>query len=226
MVNALVVQSKMKKIFILLSIFLILLILISSCPIITQWDRSLIVFVQQKLSFLPLWIPMLPDCILYSAMIVLPLVGFGIFFVKKKLWIDLICIYSIPLITFLLNCIIKPIVKRPRPPIQLQITTIHPDSFSFVSSHSLVTFCLWGMVVWYLYKYCKNKRCKIFGVIVAAFWILFVGLSRIWIGVHNPTDVLGAYILGLLLISVYITATKVVEKLLIEILLKAVKIFT
>ena len=103
---------------------------------------------------------------------------------------------------------------------------INPDSFSFVSSHSLVTFCLWGMGVWYLYKYCKNKRCKIFGVIVAAFWILFVGLSRIWIGVHNPTDVLGAYILGLLLVSVYITATKVVEKLLIEILLKAVKIFT
>lgn len=226
MANVHVVLSKMKKIFVLLFLFLILLILINSCPVITQWDRSLIVFVQQKLSHLLLVIPMLPDCIMYSIMIGIPLIGFGIFFIKKNLYADLICIFSVPLVTFLLNCVIKPIVKRPRPPMELQITSIHPDSFSFVSSHSLVTICLWGMVVWYLHKYCADKRLKLLGSIIAISWILFVGLSRIWIGVHNPTDVLGAYILGLLLISLYIPATKAVEKLLIEIMLKVVKKFT
>ncbi len=216
----------MKKIFALLILFILLTIFISSCPIITQWDRSFIILIQQKLSFLPLWIPMLPDCILYTAMIILPLVGFAIFFVKKRLWTDLICFLSVPLITFLLNCIIKPLVKRNRPPVDLQITSIHPDSFSYVSSHSLVTICLWGIFIWYLNKYCKNKIFRILGYFIAIIWIIFVGLSRIWIGVHNPTDVIGAYLLGILLIYVYIPLTKIIEKLLVEFILKITKSLT
>ncbi len=210
----------MKKIFSLLILFIILTALIISCPIITQWDRSIIIFIQQKLSFLPLWIPMLPDCILYTAMIVLPLVGFGVFFVKKRLWVDLILFCSVPLVTFLLNCIIKPIIKRERPPIELQITSIHPDSFSYVSSHSLVTICLWGMVIWYINKFCKNNKLKIILISTGILWIIFVGLSRIWLGVHNPTDVLGAYILGGFLLCCYfifLKKYKTIFKLLFQI---------
>lgn len=169
-------------------------------------------YIQEKLSFLPLWIPMLPDCILYTIMIVLPLVVFGIYFVKNKLWIDLVCLYSIPLVTFLVNCIIKPTLKRDRPPIELQITTIHPDSFSYVSSHSLVTICLWGMVILYINKFCKNKNLKILLILFAILWIIFVGVSRVWIGVHNPTDVLGAYVLGGTFISLYILILNLSKK--------------
>ena len=193
----------MKKIFSLLILFIILTVLIITCPIITEWDRCIIILIQQKLSFLPLWLPMLPDCILYTAMIILPLVGFGVFFVKKRFWKDLILFYSVPLVTFLLNCVIKLIIHRSRPPLELQISEIHPESFSYVSSHSLVTMCLWGMVIFYLNKYCKNRILKNVGVIIAILWILFVGLSRIWLGVHNPTDVLGAYILGVFLLCIF-----------------------
>ena len=193
----------MKKIFSLLILFIKLTVLIITCPIITEWDRCIIILIQQKLSFLPLWLPMLPDCILYTAMIILPLVGFGVFFVKKRFWKDLILFYSVPLVTFLLNCVIKPIIHRSRPPLELQISEIHPESFSYVSSHSLVTICLWGMVIFYLNKYCKNQILKNVGVIIAILWILFVGLSRIWLGVHNPTDVLGAYILGVFLLCIF-----------------------
>ena len=198
----------LRKIIILAAIFILLTFLIIFCPVVTQWDRSLIMFVQNHLSFLPLWVPMLPDCILYSTMIVIPLAGFGIFFIKKRLRKDLILFCTVPLVTFLLNCVLKPLVHRSRPSIEYQITSIHPDSFSYVSSHSLVTMCLWGMVIFYLNKYCKNRVLKIVGVSVAILWILFVGLSRIWLGVHNPTDVLGAYVLGLVLVSLYIIISK------------------
>ena len=198
----------LRKIIILAAIFILLTFLIIFCPVVTQWDRSLIIFVQNHLSFLPLWVPMLPDCILYSAMIIVPIAGFGIFFIKKRLRKDLILFCSVPLVTFLLNCILKPLVHRSRPPMEYQITSIHPDSFSYVSSHSLVTMCLWGMVIFYLNKYCKNRVLKIAGISVAILWILFVGLSRIWLGVHNPTDVLGAYVLGLVLVSLYIIISK------------------
>ena len=150
----------LRKIIILAAIFLLLTSLIIFCPVVTQWDRSLIIFVQNHLSFLPLWIPMLPDCILYSIMILIPIAGFGIFFIKNRLWKDLILLSSVPLVTFLLNCILKPLVHRARPPLEYQITSIHPDSFSYVSSHSLVTICLWGMVIFYLNKYCTNRVLK------------------------------------------------------------------
>lgn len=211
-VIAAVAVSSMKKVIILSFLFILLVILINFCPVVSQWDKSFIMFIQEKLAFLPLWLPMLPDCILYTAMIIIPLLGFSVFFIKKKLYWNLLLIYSVPLVTFLINCIIKPIIKRPRPSLDLQITTIHPDSFSFVSSHSLVTICLWGMVIFYLSKYCENKILKNIGIIISIIWILFVGLSRIWIGVHNPTDVLGAYILGLLLIYFYIKIENEINK--------------
>lgn len=194
----------LRKIIILAAIFLLLTSLIIFCPVVTQWDRSLIMFVQNHLSFLPLWIPMLPDCILYSIMILIPIAGFGIFFIKNRLWKDLILFSSVPLVTFLLNCILKPLIHRSRPPMEYQITSIHPDSFSYVSSHSLVTICLWGMVIFYLNKYCTNRVLKIVVISVSTLWILFVGLSRVWLGVHNPTDVVGAYVFGLTLINIYL----------------------
>lgn len=212
-VIAAVAVSSMKKVIILSFLFILLVILINFCPVVSQWDKSFIIYIQEKLAFLPLWIPMLPDCILYTAMIIVPLLGFSVFFIKKKLYWNLLLIYSVPLVTFLINCIIKPIIKRPRPSLDLQITTIHPDSFSFVSSHSLVTICLWGMVIFYLSKYCENKILKNIGIIISIIWILFVGLSRIWIGVHNPTDVLAAYILGLLLICLYIKIANEINKI-------------
>jgi undecaprenyl-diphosphatase len=103
----------------------------------------------------------------------------------------------------LLNCIIKLLVHRVRPPYQLQIGGIHPDSFSYVSSHSLIVFCLWGVVIYFINKYVENKKIKTILFSLSIFWILFVGFSRIWLGVHNPSDVIGAYILGLCLLSVY-----------------------
>ena len=213
-----VVLNNMKKIYliVLFLFFLILTVMIISCPVITQWDRSFIIFIQEHLAFLPLTIPMLPDCALYIVMIALPLVCFGIFFLKRRLWMNLICLWSLPLVTFMLNCIIKPLVRRHRPPLELQISSIHPDSFSYVSSHSLVTFCLWGMVIWYLHKYCENRILKYTGYTVAVLWILFVGLSRIWLGVHNLTDVLGAYIMGLILVMVYIKSIPQIEKYVVK----------
>ena len=192
----------MKKSLLLLAIFIIFSIIVKSCPIINLWDKAFILHLQGVLKNLPLWIPLLPDCKLYSIMIALPLIVGSILFFKKKEYKSIVFLCSIPLVTFLLNCIIKPLVHRPRPPFEMQLA-IHPHSFSYVSSHSLVTMCLWGMVIYFISKYCKNKALKVLGIMISILWILFVGVSRVWLGVHNPTDVIGAYLLGVFLLSIY-----------------------
>lgn len=198
----------MKKTLLLFAIFVIFSITSITCPIIDLWDRVFILHLQEMLKNLPLWVAELPDCKLYSIMIALPLIIGSILFFKRKEYKSIFYFSSIPLVTFLLNCIIKPLVHRARPPYEMQIA-IHPESFSYVSSHSLVTICLWGMVIYFINKYCKNRALKIAGILFSILWILFVGISRIWLGVHHLTDVLGAYLLGLFLLSVY---TKLFEK--------------
>ena len=192
----------MKKSLLLFAIFIIFSIIVKSCPIINLWDKTFILHLQGVLKNLPLWIPLLPDCKLYLIMIALPLIVESIWFFKKKEYKSIIFLCSIPLLTFLLNCIIKPLVHRARPPFEMQLA-IQPHSFSYVSSHSLVTLCLWGMVIYFISKYCKNKALKVLGIMISILWILFVGISRIWLGVHNPTDVIGAYLLGVFLLSIY-----------------------
>lgn len=192
----------MKKTSLLLAIFIIFSIIVETCPIINLWDKAFILHLQSVLNNLPLWIPLLPDCKLYSIMIALPLIVGSILFFKKREYKSIVFLCSIPLVTFLLNCIIKPLVHRPRPPFEMQLV-IHPHSFSYVSSHSLVTICLWGMMIYFIHKNCKNKLLQYIGIILSVIWILFVGISRIWLGVHNLTDVIGAYLLGLFLLSIY-----------------------
>ncbi len=198
----------MKRIFALFAIFIIYTIIVISCPVIDLWDKGIILHLQKLLKDFPLWLPLLPDCKLYSAMIALPLIIGSILFFKKKQYKNIAFLCSIPLVTFLLNCVIKPLIHRARPPYELQLA-VHPHSFSYVSSHSLVTICLWGVVIYFLFKYCSNKVLKYSGITISVTWILFVGFSRVWLGVHNPTDVIGAYILGLCLLSVYI---KIIDK--------------
>lgn len=193
----------MKRIIFGITAFILFTLLVKLCPAITLWDKELIMFIQNALKDFPLWLPELPDCKLYSVMIAIPLIFGSFYFIKKKEYMSMLFLCSIPLVAFVLNCIIKPLIHRARPLYELQLS-VHPHSFSYVSSHSLVTFCLWGMVVYFLYKYCSNSTLKFFGTVVSVLWILFVGFSRIWLGVHNPSDVLGAYVLGWILLIVYV----------------------
>ena len=194
----------MKKIIFLITLFVVFTLIVKLCPVVTQWDRAFIVFVQDKLEFLPYTIPMLPDLSLYSVMIAMPLIIGGFWGIKCKKYIEVVFLWSIPLITFLLNCIVKPVIHRPRPPFELQ-AVVHPDSYSYVSSHSLITLCLWAFVT---YLVCKNSNSSVLKRSVLIFsivWILFVGFSRVWIGVHNPSDVIGAYLLGSVLVVCYVS---------------------
>lgn len=196
-----------KHLFYLTFVFLSFTLLIYFCPIITQWDKSVIIAVQNSLHFIPQWIPILFDSQLYSIFIAIPLIFSIIYFYKKYLYLDVFIIASVPIFTYLFNLIFKQIIQRPRPAYELQM--VQHDNFSYVSSHTLITFCLWGIIIYYIYTYCKNKILKITGIVFSILWIILLGFSRIWLGVHNPTDVVGAYLLGSVLLILYIKLIKI-----------------
>ncbi len=198
-----------KYIIALIILFIIYAIVVNTCPAVTQWDRSIIMALQEQLKDIPLWIPALMDTELYASLLVIPLIIGLVYFFRKYLLIDLVLFGSAPLVAYIFNHIIKGIIQRPRPPLELQIA-VQPGNYSFVSSHTFITCSLWGLVIYYLIKYCKNRLIKYTGITIGAIWMGFVGLSRVWLGVHNPTDVIGGYFLAIILLMIYISLIRLI----------------
>lgn len=90
---------------------------------------------------------------------------------------------------------IKEILDQPRPfdPRVAILTT--EESFGFPSVHSLIGVVIWGFLSFYL-----RRRWMLWAAGVLAFAI---GLSRIYLGIHFPHDVVGGWLLGLLLLISY-----------------------
>ena len=198
-----------KYIITLIILFIIYAVVVNTCPVITQWDRSVIAAVQNYLKDLPLWIPSLMDTEIYASLIIIPILIGSVYFLRKYLLIDMVLFASAPLVAYIFNHIFKHIIQRPRPPLELQIA-VQPGNYSFVSSHTFITCSLWGLVIYYLIKYCKNKLLKYLGITLGILWMAFVGFSRVWLGVHNPTDVLGGYFLAVILLLTYISLIKLI----------------
>ena len=106
----------------------------------------------------------------------------------------------------ILNNIIKLIVRRKRPSNTFILT--NETSYSFPSGHSMMSIIFYGLIIYYVCKFVKNKKIKILLTSVLSAIILLVGLSRIYLGVHYATDVLGGYLFGIIYLILFIKIGK------------------
>jgi undecaprenyl-diphosphatase len=69
-----------------------------------------------------------------------------------------------------------------------------PYTYSFPSGHALFSFCFYGVLAGLLTDRIEPLRVRICIWATAAVLITAIGLSRIYLGVHYPTDVVGGYL--------------------------------
>ena len=106
------------------------------------------------------------------------------------------------IVTTLLNQLLKNVFQRGRP-----IDSIIEESgYSFPSGHSMVSMAFYGFLIYLVYK--SNIKYK--GLIIGLLSVLIVliGTSRIYLGVHYPTDVIGGFTLSLSYLLLFIDITK------------------
>ena len=90
---------------------------------------------------------------------------------------------------------VKGFFQRPRP--ELDVRLIPQGGYSFPSGHSMNCIVCFGILIYLIGRYCPNKKIARILQVLLGFLILGIGTSRVYVGVHFPTDVLGGWSLGL-----------------------------
>lgn len=126
---------------------------------------------------------------------------------KNKWYPMLLTLNAVGIIV--LNQIAKIIFSRPRP---LGINLINVVGYSFPSGHSMVSFTLYGYMIYLIYKNVKNIYIKLLIIISIVFVIFLIGISRIYLGVHFASDVVGGYLLSIIYLIFFTHFVKVNPK--------------
>lgn len=117
-------------------------------------------------------------------------------FFKRTRKVGIVALCSISLCFIITNLGLKNIVARPRPYTQIAELMIltHPEkSFSFPSGHTANSFA-----VALIYFRMLPRKYGVSAVILAS----FIAFSRLFIGVHYPSDVIGGFLVAMLASSV------------------------
>jgi undecaprenyl-diphosphatase len=91
----------------------------------------------------------------------------------------------------ILDVSLKLIFRRLRP---VAFVGLAPGTYSFPSGHSLSSFCFYGVLAGLICIRIQSAAWRVVIWSTSAFLVLAIGISRIYLGVHYPTDVLAGYI--------------------------------
>ena len=134
--------------------------------------------------------------------------------------------FGIPMSVTCLSCVgiyqaLKYSFQRPRPDVSVHL--LIQNGYSFPSGHALTSLVAWTMLILlfaYYYKhqgaslpiykkhpqpaqtYIRDNKKRVLVNTLLIIYIVLMGLSRIYVGVHWPSDVFGSWILGLAVIEI------------------------
>ena len=94
----------------------------------------------------------------------------------------------------LVSHLLKAVFDRPRPDlIPHEVTVFTP---SFPSGHAMMSAVVYLTLAALVARLMRRRRLKLYAMSVAAVFTLLIGLSRVYLGVHWPTDVLAGWMAG------------------------------
>ena len=131
-----------------------------------------------------------------------------LFLLIKNKKIGLSIISNIVIIT-ILNQLLKRILQRPRP---TEFRIVEETGYSFPSGHSMVSMAFYGYLIYLIYRYIKNKYVKWTLITILSILICLIGISRIYLGVHYASDIIGGYLTSIIYMLIYIFAVDKIKK--------------
>lgn len=101
---------------------------------------------------------------------------------------------------------LKVLIARPRPEDSIALFT--ETSFAFPSGHTTGAAALYGFLIYFVWRTVKNKNLRYSLSAFFALIIFGVALSRVYLGVHYPSDVIFGLVIGILSVAIGARLTK------------------
>ena len=103
------------------------------------------------------------------------------------------------------NKVIKHIILRERPDV---LKLIKQGGYSYPSGHSMIAVAVYGYLLYLAFTKIKNRILKWVCSIILFILILSIGISRVYVGVHYASDVLGGFTLALMEVILIVNISK------------------
>ena len=101
---------------------------------------------------------------------------------------------NLVIVSLFSNFVLKPIFHRDRPIDMI----VSENGYSFPSSHAFIATAFYGLLIYFVYKSNLSCRIKILFISCLSLVIFGIGVSRVYLGVHYPTDVIGGFVGGVI----------------------------
>ncbi len=129
-------------------------------------------------------------------------------FIKNKK-IPIAMLINLIVVT-ILNLLLKNVISRPRPE---GYRIIVETGYSFPSGHSMISMAFYGLILYIIFKNMKDKNLRNVLSYMLGILIILIGFSRIYLGVHYASDVLGGFIISIAYLILFTTITKPIFEL-------------
>ena len=134
--------------------------------------------------------------------IILTLIVFIILYLCNNKLEAICCAFNIG-VTGFINLILKNTIKRPRP---IGIKLVEAHGYSFPSGHSSISTAIGIILIYFIFKRAKNRKVAYILSGIILLYLLLVGFSRVYVGAHYPTDILGGWLIAIVWSYVSIAA--------------------
>jgi len=141
----------------------------------------------------------------YLVLLVVTL-GLTIFIIKK--WKYIAQIFTVLVLATLSNMMLKRFIDRARPEIEHLVSV---KTLSYPSGHAMSSMAFYGFLIYLVYKLKIKSLWKVFLILLLTLLIISIGVSRIYLGVHFPSDVAGGWIAGIIWVFFCIFTFNLIE---------------
>lgn len=138
--------------------------------------------------------------------IVVGLIGFAILLFARRQRSHSFALFLNMGLVSLLNLGLKYVFGRPRPDEAIRL--VSEVGYSFPSGHSMFAVAFYGYLIYMVWHLAWSKRAKIATTISGVVLILLIGLSRVYLGVHYATDIIGAFCISAVYLTLFLFFVK------------------